>query len=220
MPALHISPKNPHKHKEFINTLKNAPIAFILVYMEGCGPCGEVRPKWGQLCNDPFLLNTLDPRVVMADIDHTVLANKDFLKDPPSAFPNIRFITSTSSDPSKQMYEEYNGPRTSEDIKNWIKTSLKSSLGKTSLGRRSSSGRTSLEKRSSLSNKSPSSFHSLSHSSNSSSHSLSNRHNSNSLRGGSSFRGGSSLFRGGSLFKFKGSIKTKRRKNKKSKKNK
>ena len=208
MPALHISPKNPHKHKEFIDTLKNAPIAFILVYMEGCGPCGDVRPKWGQLCNDPFLLNTLDPRVVMADIDHTVLANKDFLKDPPSAFPNIRFITSTSSDPSKQMYEEYNGPRTSEDIKNWIKTSLKSSLGKKSLGR------TSLEKRSSLSNKSPSSFHSLSHSSNSSSHSLSNRHNSNSLRGGSSFRGGSSLFRGGSLFKFKGSRKSKRRKNK------
>ena len=208
MPALHISPKNLHKHKELIDTLKNAPIAFILVYMEGCGPCGEVRPEWDQLYNDPFLLNTLDPRVVMADIDHTVLANKDFLKDPPSAFPNIRFITSTSSDPSKQMYEEYNGPRTSEDIKNWIKTSLKSSLGKKSLGR------TSLEKRSSLSNKSPSSFHSLSHSSNSSSHSLSNRHNSNSLRGGSSFRGGSSLFRGGSLFKFKGSRKSKRRKNK------
>lgn len=187
MPALHISPKNTHKHKEFIDTLKNAPIAFILVYMEGCGPCGEVRPEWEQLYNDPFLSNTLDPRVVMADIDHTVLANKDFLKDPPSAFPNIRFITSTSSDPSKQMYEEYNGPRTSQDIKNWIKTSLK----KSSLGKSSSLGKRSLGKSSS-----PSLYHSLS-----------NRHNSNSLRGGSSFKGGS-------LFNFKGGRKTKRRKNK------
>ena len=81
MPALHISPKNPDKHVEFINTLKNAPVAFILVYMEGCGPCGEVRPEWDQLYDDPFLLNN----AVMADIDHTVLgidANKDLIKDP------------------------------------------------------------------------------------------------------------------------------------------
>jgi hypothetical protein len=199
--------------------------------MEGCGPCGEVRPEWEKIYEDKPFLNTLDPRVVMADIDHTVLANKDLLKDPPSAFPNIRkviSISSSTSNPSKQMYEEYNGPRTSEDIKNWIKTSLKSSLGKKSLGRRSSSDnisslKSSLGKRSSLSNKSPS-FHSLSHSSNSSSHPLSNRHNSNSLRGGSSsIKSGSSSIKGGSLFKFRGASslkKSKRRKNKKSKKNK
>ena len=130
MPALHISPINKDKHKEFIDTLKNAPVAFILVYMEGCGPCGQVRPEWEKIYEDKPFLNTLDPRVVMADIDHTVLANKDLIKDPPNAFPNIRKITSTS-DPSKQMYEEYNGNRRSDDIKNWIITSLKDSSLKT-----------------------------------------------------------------------------------------
>jgi hypothetical protein len=110
--------------------LKNAPVAFILVYMEGCGPCGEVRPEWEKIYKDKPFLNTLDPRVVMADIDHTVLgidANKDLIKDPPNAFPNIRKITFTTSDPSKQMYEEYNGNRRSDDIKNWITSSLKDS---------------------------------------------------------------------------------------------
>ena len=138
MPALHISPKNPsHKHKEFIDTLKNAPIAFILVYMEGCGPCGQVRPEWEKIYKDKPFLKTLDPRVVIADIDHTILGidtNKDLLTNPPNAFPNIRKITSTTSDPSKQMYEEYNGNRSYKDIKDWIITSLKdSSLKKSSL---------------------------------------------------------------------------------------
>jgi len=163
MPALHISPKNPHTHHESIHMLKNAPIAFILVYMEGCGPCGEVRPEWEKIYKDKPFLNTLDPRVVMADIDHTVLgidANKDLIKDPPNAFPNIRKVISY---PSEQMYEEYNGNRSSEDIKNWITSSLKDS----SLKDDSSLKKSSLKK-------------SANH------HNLSNHHNSYSFGGGSS----------------------------------
>ena len=48
---------------------KNTKI-FLLIFMEGCGPCNATRPEWSKLKNvipKPFLKNN---NIIIADIDH------------------------------------------------------------------------------------------------------------------------------------------------------
>jgi hypothetical protein len=116
MPFLHISPENSHTHEESIKTLKNAPIAFVLIYMDGCGPCNQVRPEWAQLENSQSLMNS---DAVIADIDQ-VLLDRVSLNNPPNAFPNIRYIT-----PQNKTHEEYDGERSAGEITNWIHSKIK-----------------------------------------------------------------------------------------------
>lgn len=125
MPVLHISPNNSHTHADSISMLKNAPIAFVLIYMEGCGPCEQVRPEWAEMSNDESFTGD----VIIADIDQALIGDKVSLKNPPSAFPNIRCISTT---PTEETYEEYDGPRNSYDIKKWIKSKTLNKSSKSS----------------------------------------------------------------------------------------
>jgi len=50
MEFLHINPstKNAHTFDKMVNDGKNV---FVLIYMEGCGPCNQTRPEWTKLKN-------------------------------------------------------------------------------------------------------------------------------------------------------------------------
>ena len=77
MHILHInSEKEADKIDQFI---KKGSDVFILVYMEGCGPCNATRPEWTKLesaLKDQYAKNN---KLVVVDI------NKDFLS-------NIKYI--------------------------------------------------------------------------------------------------------------------------------
>lgn len=66
---------------------------FMLVFMEGCGPCNATRPEWKKLQNvlSTDFLNRKD--VVIASVDHNLADNIPLLDPKPASFPTMRFIS-------------------------------------------------------------------------------------------------------------------------------
>jgi len=95
---------------------------FLLIFMEGCGPCAATRPEWAKLKNvlpDDFL-NRDD--IVVASIDHELCEQLTNLKSKPPSFPTMRFITGGGDD--VENYEDSkieNKDRTVDSFVEWIK---------------------------------------------------------------------------------------------------
>ena len=95
---------------------------FLLIFMEGCGPCNATRPEWKKLENvlsKDFLKR---PDIIIASIDH-ISADKltNLLTKPPS-FPTMRFITNGGK--TVENYEDSNiekKDRTIDSFIEWIK---------------------------------------------------------------------------------------------------
>ena len=66
---------------------------FLLIFMEGCGPCNATRPEWSKIENvlSPKMLESDD--IVIAAIDYKLASKLKNLKTQPSSFPTMRFIT-------------------------------------------------------------------------------------------------------------------------------
>lgn len=66
---------------------------FLLIFMEGCGPCNATRPEWSKIENvlSPKMLQS--DNIVIAAIDHELASKLKNLKTQPSSFPTMRFIT-------------------------------------------------------------------------------------------------------------------------------
>ena len=95
---------------------------FMLVYMEGCGPCNQTRPEWSKLRNvlSNQFLNREDIAIVSINKDFTNLLKN--MKSEPTSFPTIIFIT----DAGKQVeaYEDSsvsNKDRSIDSFVEWIK---------------------------------------------------------------------------------------------------
>ena len=100
---------------------------FLLIFMEGCGPCNETRPEWSKLENvlSPEFLERDD--IYIYSIDHTLLDEKDQDKtkiiQSPSSFPTMRFITNGGK--SVENYEDSsieNKDRSIDSFIDWIKS--------------------------------------------------------------------------------------------------
>ena len=95
---------------------------FLLIFMEGCGPCAATRPEWAKLKNvlPDDLLNRDD--IVVASIDHELCEQLKNLKSKPPSFPTMRFITGGGDD--VENYEDSkveNKDRTVDSFVEWIK---------------------------------------------------------------------------------------------------
>jgi thiol-disulfide isomerase/thioredoxin len=94
--------------------------AFILFYMEGCGPCNATRPEWGKLKN-VLKQHDNNPDIAIVDIEHTIAEKVPKIKTKPSAFPTIKFISNGG-----QFEEDFedsnidNKERTVESFTKWI----------------------------------------------------------------------------------------------------
>lgn len=110
-----------------LNTIlakKNNKI-FLLIFMEGCGPCNATRPEWSKLKN-VLLPNFLKKNnIVIADIDHELTDQLTNLKTKPTGFPTMRFITDGGN-----IYENYedsniqNKDRTIDSFMEWIHSKI------------------------------------------------------------------------------------------------
>ena len=125
MVYLEINKKN-YKHG-FIDKLnkylsnKDAKI-FILIYMEGCGPCNETRPEWSKLKNvlSNNFLNKQD--IVIVSIDKDLFGKLKHSNKEPMSFPTIRFITNAGE--KIETYEDSkisNKDRKIDSFIEWIK---------------------------------------------------------------------------------------------------
>jgi thiol-disulfide isomerase/thioredoxin len=120
--------KNSNSNSNLVNQLDffiNKPNnkIFILIYMEGCGPCMVTRPEWEKLKNvlHKKFLNRKD--IIIVDIDRNVVENVKYIKSKPNSFPTIRFITNNGN--SVENYEDSNikddGKYTIDSFVEWIK---------------------------------------------------------------------------------------------------
>jgi thiol-disulfide isomerase/thioredoxin len=95
MVVLHINGETINKFKgdkrnvitQLNNCLHNKKV-FLLIYMEGCGPCNMVRPEWKKLEN--VLKDRED--VAIVDIDKNYVHKVPSISSP-NSFPTMRYIT-------------------------------------------------------------------------------------------------------------------------------
>ena len=94
---------------------------FVLIYMNGCGPCEETKPEWLDLKDKKW------DNSIVAQIDKDVLPERGaFSLEKISGFPTIRHY-------SKGKEEDYNeNTRSSQMFEKWINNQLsKTSADKT-----------------------------------------------------------------------------------------
>ena len=110
----HIHSSNDKKQISQLNQhIEHGKPAFLLIYMEGCGPCNATRPEWNKLENviTDFKKNE---NVIIADIDQTLLDYLPSIKENPVGFPTILFIQ------GKEI-EHYEKERSIDEFAKWIR---------------------------------------------------------------------------------------------------
>ena len=94
---------------------------FILIYMEGCGPCNETRPEWSKLKNvlSTNILNKDD--IIIVSIDKDLYSKLKYANKEPMSFPTIRFMTNAGE--KIETYEDSqisNKDRKIDSFVEWI----------------------------------------------------------------------------------------------------
>jgi thiol-disulfide isomerase/thioredoxin len=126
MIVLHInSEKDVHKIDELIEKGNDV---FILIYMEGCGPCNAVRPEWAKLEHALKQQYANNDKLVIVDV------NKDFLSKIKNideskivGFPTMKYFTNYG-----KKIEDYDnssflnkGAKNVDTFINWIDSKIK-----------------------------------------------------------------------------------------------
>jgi thiol-disulfide isomerase/thioredoxin len=122
MHFLHInSQENVDKIEKYI---KEGADVFILIYMEGCGPCNATRPEWEKIENALKQQYKNNNKLVIIDI------NKDYIDSvksirPIDGFPTIKYIGDYGN--KVEVYEESgltNKDRSVDSFIQWIETKI------------------------------------------------------------------------------------------------
>ena len=115
------------QHKKEINHLnqhiRQGKPAFVLIYMEGCGPCNATRPEWGKLKN----VLPSNEEILVADVDQEVLPQLSSIKESPMGFPTMLYIRGN-------QVENFEDGREVDSFVKWIK-------GKNVSGQKGGSGK-------------------------------------------------------------------------------
>jgi thiol-disulfide isomerase/thioredoxin len=122
MHVIHInSEKDADKIDQFV---KKGSDVFVLVYMEGCGPCNATRPEWAKL--ESVLKHQYAKKDQLVIID----ANKDFVSSVKSigqidGFPTMKYIGNHGK--TVQSYEDSSivkKDRSLDSFINWIESKI------------------------------------------------------------------------------------------------
>jgi hypothetical protein len=98
---------------------------FVLIHMEGCGPCMATLPEWKKLEHvlDKFAKKN---DVAIVDIERQSLYHVKNIKNPPNSFPTIRYITDKGN--FVETYEDSdikNKDRSIDSFVEWINSKTK-----------------------------------------------------------------------------------------------
>ena len=112
---------------QFNNSMKANKHVFLLIYMEGCGPCNDTRPEWKKIensFNDDK--NGKYNNSVVAEIEKDNLNKLTFIKDAPKGFPSIKYISKNGS--LQEDFEDSNIKNKTREIDSfmeWIDSKIK-----------------------------------------------------------------------------------------------
>lgn len=83
---MHFNQENTRDLDKFIRNKKSI---FLLIYMEGCRPCMEVKPEWSKIENT---FKKKDDQFIIGDIERQDLPNVHNLNYEVKGFPTILFL--------------------------------------------------------------------------------------------------------------------------------
>jgi hypothetical protein len=127
MVYLQVNKKNASDNPNLIDQLnkhltRNHDKIFMLIYMEGCGPCNATRPEWSKLKNvlSNDFLNRDD--IVIVSIDKDLTGKLKNIGKEPNSFPTIRYISNVGK--INENYEDSDislKDRSIDSFVEWIK---------------------------------------------------------------------------------------------------
>jgi len=128
MVYLDINSKNynggkPSRIEKFKEILKNKDTKiFVLIYMEGCGPCNATRPEWSKLKNVLSKNFLDDPNIAIVSIDKDLVGKVEHLEEA-NSFPTMRYVANSGK--KVETYEDSdisNKDRTIDSFVEWVKS--------------------------------------------------------------------------------------------------
>jgi thiol-disulfide isomerase/thioredoxin len=124
MKYLHINPNNKKDIDTFNEHTKSGKKSFVLIYLEGCGPCNMTRPEWKKIEN--VTKNKYDNNdVAIVDIDQELLKEIKGLNIQPKGFPTMIYVSDNG-----KVIEDYedstvdNKDRSIDSFIKWIETKV------------------------------------------------------------------------------------------------
>jgi hypothetical protein len=114
--------------ENFNNDIGSGKHIFLFLFMDGCGPCNETKPKWKKI--QKMIKNSNGNRddVVVAAINQKLFQNLESAGKEPMGYPCLRYIKG----PSVEEYEDckiQNKDRSTESFINWIESKIQKQRG-------------------------------------------------------------------------------------------
>ena len=101
---------------------------FLLIFMEGCGPCNATRPEWNKIRNILENKYKYNNDLLISDIDQDCLKDIKHLPISPSGFPTMVYLNK-----NKNIQENYENSdikeknRSIDSFVEWIENKVPSS---------------------------------------------------------------------------------------------
>ena len=116
--------KHLHKSKKVDDLIKHKKHVFILIYMDGCGPCNAARPEWAKMSHALKGQYASNKDIAIIDL------NKDLLPlvkgvGSVEGFPTMKYITDQGH--TVESYEDSavkNKDRSSDSFINWVESKV------------------------------------------------------------------------------------------------
>lgn len=133
MRVLHINSEKDVKKLEILDKLiKNNSHVFILIYMDGCGPCNATRPEWEKLEHVLKEQYANNDKLLVVDVNKNFLPN---LKNVGSidGFPSMKYITNQGKNIETYENSSINKKdRSLDSFINWIESKINTVISTTS----------------------------------------------------------------------------------------
>lgn len=127
MPVIHIpssmTQTNLDTNASAINKyLKSGKDAFVLIYMDGCGPCSATHPKWKQLA--PTFKNQDDIGIFDIEMSKLNAITHEGLTKNIAGYPTMRHVYGNQTEDYEKC-ENISHDRTHESFLDWIEKETK-----------------------------------------------------------------------------------------------
>ena len=112
-----IHPKTSNDVNEVNKHIENGNKIFMLLFLDGCGPCNATRPEWDKIPQHTNNMEDSDD-IVVVDMEHTLIPHLKYVGDV-DGFPSLKYIDNNGK--NVENYEDNtDGDRTVEGFVKWI----------------------------------------------------------------------------------------------------
>ena len=116
--------KNGSKKNIVDDMIRGKKHVFILIYMEGCGPCNAARPDWSKMAHTLQKQYSKNKDIVIIDINKDLLSSIKNVGNV-SGFPTMKYITNKGH--TIENYEDSsikNKDRSVDSFINWVESKV------------------------------------------------------------------------------------------------